>query len=116
MTVNTTNSSDLFTSLGIGAISVIGALAKGEQWRDAKTGKASIGLLISGISAALIMATIVRAAGVHYGVEPWAQVAGSGVLCYVGPDPIIRAIAGMALKRFGVQENGSQSNADKPAA
>lgn len=114
MTVNTTSSADLFTSVGIGAIAVLGAIAKGDQWRDAKTGTANFGLLVSGISTALIMAAIVRAAGVHYGVEPWVQVAGSGVLCYVGPDPIIRAIAGMALKRFGVQENGSQANAIKP--
>lgn len=108
------DSAGLFTSLGVGAIAIVGGVAKSTQWRDPKSGATSLTLLVSGIATALIMATVVRAAGVHYGVEPWVQVAGSGVLCYVGPDPILRAIAGMALKRFGVNENGSQPDVTKP--
>lgn len=97
------DNSDLITSLGVGAISVVGAVSKSTQWRDAKTGDISWPLMFSGIATCLIMASIVRAAGVHWGIEPWAQVMASGVFCYIGPDPIIRAVAGMALKRFGVQ-------------
>lgn len=110
---DTTSSPDFLTSAGIGALAIIGAVAKGDQWRNSQTGAVSMGLLASGIATSLIMATIVRAAGVHYGIEPWVQVAGSGVLCYVGPDPIIKTIAGMALKRFGVQD-GNKPDADRP--
>lgn len=103
---------DIFTSLGVGTISIVGAISKATQWRDAKTGNISWPLMISGIATCLIMASIVRAAGVHWGVEPWAQVMFSGVFCYVGPDPIIRAVAGIALKRFGVQTD--VPDPDKP--
>lgn len=108
------NNADLFTSMGVGALAVVGGLAKGAQWRDPKTGAMSFTLLISGIATALVMAAVVRATGVHYGIEPWVQVAGSGVFCYVGPDPILRAIANTALKRFGVNDNGGQSDVTKP--
>ena len=108
------NSSDFLTTLGVGAISVVGAISKSTQWRDAKTGKFAWALMFSGVATCLIMASIVRAAGVHYGVEPWAQVMFSGVFCYVGPDPIIRAIAGMALKKFGVQTDDNASNRSAP--
>ena len=103
---------DLITSAGVGAVAVVGGVAKGAQWRDSETGKFNMGLMASGIATSLVMATVVRAAGVHYGVEPWVQVAGSGVLCYVGADPILHAIANMALKRYGV-DNGDGS-AKKP--
>lgn len=103
----------LATSLGVGAVAVVGALTKATQWRDAKTGKLSMTLLISGVATCLIMATIVRAGGVHFGVEPWAQVMASGVLCYVGPDPVIRGVAGLILKRFGVPD-GTDPQATKP--
>lgn len=102
---------DLLTSFGVGAISVVGAVSKSTQWRDVKTGKFVPALMFSGVATCLIMASIVRAGGVHYGVEPWAQVMFSGVFCYVGPDPIIRAVAGMALKRFGIEE---KTNAPDP--
>lgn len=111
MSGGSTNSADLLTSFGVGALAIVAAIAKGDQWRNPKTGDMNAGLLISGIATALVMAAIVRAAGVHYGIESWVQVAGSGVLCYVGPDPIIRAIGGLALKRFGVQDDGKQDNA-----
>lgn len=97
--------SELLTSLGVGAVAVVGGVAKGTGWLNAETGVTNWPLLVSGVALSLVMATVVRAAGVHYGVEPWVQVAGSGVLCYVGPDPILRAIAAMALKRFGVNDN-----------
>lgn len=107
--------SNIMTSLGVGLLAVLGGLAKGAQWRDATTGKISIAALVSGVALSLVMAAVIRAVGVHYGIEPWAQVAGSGVSCYVGPDPILRALANMALKRFGVNENGgSGSNVPKP--
>lgn len=98
------DNSDLYTSAGIGVLAVLGALSKSTQWKDPATGKVSPTLVVSGVAVCLIMATIVRAAGVHYGVEPWLQVAGSGVACYVGPDAIIRGIATLALNRFGIQE------------
>lgn len=107
-------SGELVTSFGVGAVAIVGGVAKSTQWRDSVTGKTSFPLLISGVALSLVMATVVRAAGVHYGIEPWVQVAGSGVLCYVGPDPILRAIAAMALKRFGVNENADPNNAKKP--
>lgn len=106
--------SGLFTSLGVGAISVVGAVSKSTQWLDPKTGRISIALMASGIATCLVAATIVRAAGVHYGVEPWAQVMFSGVFCYVGPDPIIRGVAKVALKRFGVEEDDNAANGKKP--
>lgn len=105
---------DLVTSAGVGTLAVVGGVAKGAQWRDMVTGKFSWGLMASGIATSLVMATVVRAAGSHYGVEPWVQVAGSGVLCYVGADPILRAIANMALKRYGINDNGDPGNGKKP--
>lgn len=114
MTTGAPNNPDLLTSIGVGSLAIVASIAKGDQWRNPKTGEPSSALFISGVATALVMAAIVRAAGVHYGIEPWVQVAGSGVLCYVGPDPIIRTIAGMALKRFGVQENGNQNSPVKP--
>ena len=106
--------SDIFTTLGVGAISVVGAITKSTQWRDVKTGKFAWALMFSGVATCLIMASIVRAAGVRYGVEPWAQVMFSGVFCYVGPDPIIRAVAGVALKKIGVQPNDNSSDRSPP--
>lgn len=108
------NNADLLTSFGVGAISVVGAVSKSTQWRDAQTGKFVWTLMFSGIATCLIMASIVRAAGQHYGVEPWVQVMFSGVFCYVGPDPIIRTVAGMALKRFGVEGKDDAANPNKP--
>lgn len=108
------DNSGFMTSFGVGAISVVGALTKGTQWRDAKTGKMVWSLLTSGVATCLIMASIIRAAGVHFNIEPWAQVMFSGVFCYVGPDPIIRAVAGMALKKIGVEANVDGNNATKP--
>lgn len=104
------NNVDVWTSYGIVALAVLGGIAKGGQWRDSSTGKMSFTLMFSGIALSLVMAAVVRAAGVHYGVEPWIQVAGSGVLCYVGPDPILKALAGFALKRFGVGTDGGKSD------
>lgn len=104
---------DLITSVGVGTISVVGAISKSTQWRDTKTGKMSLTLVFSGIATCLIMASIVRAAGVQWGIEPWAQVMASGVLCYVGPDPVIRAVAGLALKRIGVQPNDNANDTAK---
>lgn len=108
------NEPDLMTSFGVGAISVIGAVSKSTQWRDAQTGKFVWTLMFSGIATCLVMASIVRAAGVHWGVEPWAQVMFSGVFCYVGPDPIIRSVATVALKRFGLEEKANAADASKP--
>lgn len=98
----------LYTSLGVGVLGLLGAITKASQWRDPVTGKTSLPLMFSGIAICLIMATVIRAAGVHFGIEDWAQVAASGVACYVGPDAILKAIAGMALDRFGL---GGKPNA-----
>lgn len=109
-----TNDPNFLTSIGVGALAVIGGIAKSSQWRDAVTGKFSLPAMVSGIALSLVMAAVIRAAGIHYGIESWVQCAGSGVACYVGPDPILRALAGMALKRFGVNEDGNGANAKKP--
>jgi len=97
------------TSVGVGLISIAGAISKTTQWRDAATGKVVWPLLMGGIATCLIMASVVRAAGTHWGVEPWAQVMASGVLCYVGPDPILKAVASLILKRFGVEVSSADS-------
>lgn len=110
----TVQNPDLVTSIGVGTISIVGAISKSTQWRDPKTGAISYPLMFSGIATCLIMASVVRAAGAHWGVEPWAQVMFSGVFCYVGPDPIIRAVAGIALKRFGVEVESNGNDARKP--
>lgn len=103
------DNSDLYTDAGVGVLAVLGAIAKSTQWRDPETGKINPLLMLSGVAVCLIMAAIIRAAGVHYGVEPWVQVAGSGVACYVGPDAIISGIAQMAMARFGIGgTNGKQ--------
>lgn len=112
--MSVTDNTSLMTSIGVGTISIIGAASKSTQWYDAKTGRVSIPMLISGIATCLIMAACVRAFGQHYGVEPWVQVMLSGVLCYVGPDPILRAIAGTALKRIGVEGNDNAADGKKP--
>jgi hypothetical protein len=108
------DNSGLLTSFGVGAISVVGAVSKSTQWYDPKTGRTSWPMLISGIAMCLIMAAVVRAVGVHYSVEPWAQVGVSGLFCYVGPDPILRGLASMALKRFGVEGNDNANHGKGP--
>lgn len=109
-----TDNASIMTTVGVGAISVVAAATKTSQWYDVKTGRISLPLLIGGVATCLIMAACVRAGGVHYGLEPWVQVMLSGVLCYVGPDPILRGIAGVALKRFGVEENDNANSGKRP--
>ncbi len=104
----------LITTAGVGTIAILGGIAKGAQWQDPKTGKVSVPALVSGLALSLVMATGIRAAGVHYGVEPWVQVFGAGLFCYVGPDPILRAVAGMALKKFGISTDEGRTNVQKP--
>lgn len=108
------NTPDLAITFGVGALAVIATIAKGAQWQDPHTGKVNIFMLITGIATALVLAALVRAGGVHFGVEPWAQVAASGVLCYVGPDSILKSAASMILSKFGVKTNGDAGNAGKP--
>ena len=110
----TPGNSDIMTSAGVGLISIIAGASKSAQWYDLKTGQVVWPIFFSGIATCLIMASIVRAGGVHYGVEPWVQVMLSGVLCYVGPDPIIRAVAKGALNRFGVKEDDNAANGKSP--
>ena len=93
----------LATTVGVGAISVVGAISKTTQWRDATTGKVIWTLLLGGIATCLILATVIRAVGIKLGVDPWYQVMATGVLCWLGPDPILRAVAGTILKRFGIE-------------
>lgn len=109
MSVSGNENSDLWGTIWVGAISIVGALSKCTEWRDA-SGKFSWPAMVSGMAACLILAAIVRWAGSQYGISTSAQVMIAGVLCYVGPDPIIRALASVALKRIGV-ENGT---GDKP--
>lgn len=108
-----TDTTTVYTTVGVGAISVIAAATKSAQWYDMKTGRVSVPLLISGVATCLIMAACVRAGGEHFHVEPWVQVMASGVLCYVGPEPILRGIAGQILKRIGMQENDDAGNGKK---
>lgn len=103
MTPTVPGASDLLTTVGVGTISVVGAIAKTTQWRDAATGKIVWSLLLGGVATCLIMASVVRAMGEKFGIEPWFQVMASGVLCYIGPDPILKAVSGMILKRFGIE-------------
>jgi len=114
MTAVSDQAASLATTAGVGAISVLGAIAKSAQWRDAQTGRVVWPLFFSGICTCLIMASVVRAGGVHFGVEPWVQVMLSGVFCYVGPDPILKMIAGLALKRIGLEDKPDGINAPKP--
>jgi hypothetical protein len=104
MVMASSGDSDVWTTVGLGVISVIGGLSKCAQWRDTKTGKFSIPAMIAGISACLILASCVKWLGDAKGVSEWGQMVISGVLCYVGPDPIIRGVAAMALKQIGVKE------------
>ncbi len=103
------NSSDILTTLGMAVLAFAGALSKGQQWRDPQSGNVNYGRLVSGIATALVLTSIVRAIGVHYGLEVWAQVALSGVFGYIGPDIIVGVISKMLLQRFGL--GGSD---DKP--
>ena len=103
-----------WTTIGVAGISIIGAITKCAQWVDAHTGKFSWLLMASGVATCLIMAAIVRALGEQYSVEPWAQVMLSGVLCYVGPDPIIRGVVSIALKRFGVGSDDDDAGRKSP--
>lgn len=105
---------DFVISAGVGTLAVVGGVAKGAQWRNAVTGKFSLGLMASGIATSLVMAAVVRAAGVHFGWEPWIQVAASGVGCYIGADPILRAVANMFFKKYGINTAGDQSDTKKP--
>ena len=105
---------NLWTAGGVAGISIVGAVTKCAQWIDAKTGKFSWILMASGIATCLIMASIVIALGEQYHVETWAQVMFGGVLCYVGPDPIIRGMASVALKRFGVGSDDDDAGRKSP--
>jgi hypothetical protein len=104
---------DFMTTVGVGTLAIIGGVAKGSQWRDPKTGEMNFALLMSGIAASLVLAAAVRAIGVHFGIEPWAQVAAAGVLCYVGPDPIIRVLANMILSKAGFAKLDGPGNENK---
>lgn len=88
--------------VGMGVLAFMGAVSKGNQWRDPKTGKVSMSLLVTGVSTALLLTAIVRAIGVHYGMETWAQIAMAGVFGYIGPDPIISVISNLVLKKLGL--------------
>lgn len=105
---------DLVTSAGVGTLAVVGGVAKGAQWRDKITGRFSFGLMASGIATSLVMATVVRAAGAHYGWEPWVQVAISGVGCYIGADPILHGLANLFFKKYGMPTIGDSSDGKKP--
>lgn len=106
--------SGIWTTVSVAGISIVGAVTKCAQWVDAKDGKFSWGLMFSGVAACLILAAAVRALGEQYHAEPWAQVMFSGVLCYIGPDPIIRALASIALKRFGIGSDVDAVDGKKP--
>lgn len=97
----------LWITAAVAAISVVGGLTKSTEWRDAKTGKFSPAAMVSGICTCLILASIVRWSGDTQGISPTAQVMIAGVLCYLGPDPIIRSVASIGLKRIGVQQDGN---------
>lgn len=91
-----------YVSTGImGALAFAGAVSRGTQWRDPKTGEISLARLTTGVATALMLTAIVRAIGVHYGVEITAQFALAGVFGYIGPDPIISVISSALFKRFG---------------
>ncbi len=95
---------DYVTTVGMGVLAFVGAVSKGKQWRDSTTGKVDFSMLVTGVATALLLTAIVRAIGVHYGVETTAQIALAGVFGYIGPDPIISVISNMLLKKFGIGE------------
>jgi hypothetical protein len=97
------DTSGMLTTGGVAAISVVGAISKTTQWRDGATGKVIWSLLIGGIATCLILASVIRAIGLKMGIDPWYQIMATGVLCWLGPDPILRAVAGTILKRFGIE-------------
>lgn len=96
--------SEIVTTIGMGVLAFMGAVSKGSQWRDPVTGKISFGRLGAGLATTLVLTAIVRAIGIHYGLETWTQLALAGVFGYIGPDPIIGAISKLLLKRFGLGE------------
>jgi hypothetical protein len=109
------NNPDYVTTIGMGVLAFVGAVSKGNQWRDGKTGKISLSLLFTGVSTALLLTAIVRAIGIHYGMEVWAQIALAGVFGYIGPDPIISVISSLVLKWLGLgdQSNGGRDDGPK---
>lgn len=102
------NSSDILTTLGMAVLAFAGAVSKGQQWRDPVTGKVNYWRLATGVATALVLTSIVRAIGVHYGLEVWAQVAIAGVFGYVGPDVIIGIAYKVLLKWAGLGEDDAK--------
>lgn len=102
--------SDYVTTGGMAVLAFVGAVSKGKQWRDAKSGKIDYGMLATGVATSLMLTAIVRAIGVHYGVEITAQFALAGVFGYIGPDPIISVISNQLLKRFGIGASKDDSH------
>jgi hypothetical protein len=103
-------SPDVLSTVGLGALALAGSISKGRQWRDPVTGRISISIMATGIATAILLASIVRAAGVHYGVEIGAQIAIAGVAGYIGPDPIIAGISKLVLRRFGLADKKDGDN------
>lgn len=102
-----------YVSTGImGALAFAGAVSRGAQWRDPKSGVISPARLVTGVATALILTAIVRAIGVHYGVEITAQFALAGVFGYIGPDPIISVISNTLLKKFGTGDEKDDGHVD----
>lgn len=105
------NGQDYVTTIAMGVLAFAGAISKGKQWRDSATGKVNVGVLVAGIATSLVLTAIVRAIGIHYGLEIWAQLALAGVFGYIGPDPIIGAISKFLFKRFGLEDKDDDRGA-----
>ena len=91
-----------WTVAGIIASAIVGAVTRSAQWVNPKTGNFSLLLMLAGIAVCLIFGSIVHWVGLEKGIDAWTQIVVTGVFCYVGPDPLIRAFVNIAAKRLGV--------------
>jgi len=88
-----------FVTTGImGVSALMGALSKGYQWVDSKTGKFSWGMMASGLATAVFLAEIANAAGMYYGISIELRIAGAGIIGYIGPAGVMGFITGVMQK------------------
>lgn len=102
------------TVASVAVAAVVGSFAASTRWVDAKTGKFSPLLMISGIALCLIFGSAVHWVGVEKGIDQWTQIVITALGSYIGPDPIIRAVFSTLSKRYGVNVDADADTKSSP--
>lgn len=114
MAAPTDDANSFWPVAGLVGAAIVGSVTKCPQWIDARTGRFSTLLMLSGMAVSLVLASIVHWVGIEKGIDAWTQIMVTGVGCYMGPDMIIRAVFnGFVLKRVGVDPNAGDTENEK---